>query len=207
MEEKILLKSEPYNRKKILQIFGILGVLGGIIYYFYHFNMWACGEPLMEYIWETIKEDGFFGVGDPINFGFLVSLAIWIIGLIVYFWVSKIEMTISNKRVFGKAAFGRRVDLPLDSISAVGARWPKGIAVSTSSGKIAFLMIKNCDEIHRVISELLVERQTKQPVVSSITQEVSQSNADELKKFKELFDAGIITQEEFDAKKNQLLGL
>ena len=34
-----------------------------------------------------------------------------------------------------------------------------------------------------------------------------QSNADELKKYKELLDAGVITQEEFDAKKKQLLGL
>jgi|GEM_PF-1249943 len=33
------------------------------------------------------------------------------------------------------------------------------------------------------------------------------SNADELKKFKELLDSGIITQEEFDQKKKQLLGL
>lgn len=33
------------------------------------------------------------------------------------------------------------------------------------------------------------------------------SAADELKKFKELLDSGVITQEEFDAKKKQLLGL
>ena len=33
------------------------------------------------------------------------------------------------------------------------------------------------------------------------------SVADELKKFKDLLDAGVITQEEFDAKKNQLLGI
>ena len=33
------------------------------------------------------------------------------------------------------------------------------------------------------------------------------SPAEELKKFKDLLDAGIITQEEFDAKKKQLLGL
>ena len=33
------------------------------------------------------------------------------------------------------------------------------------------------------------------------------SSADELKKFKELLDMGVITQEEFDAKKKQLLGL
>lgn len=33
------------------------------------------------------------------------------------------------------------------------------------------------------------------------------SNADELKKYKDLLDSGIITQEEFDEKKKQLLGL
>ena len=33
------------------------------------------------------------------------------------------------------------------------------------------------------------------------------SAADEIKKFKELLDSGIITEEEFNAKKKQLLGL
>lgn len=31
--------------------------------------------------------------------------------------------------------------------------------------------------------------------------------AEELKNYKELLDSGVITQEEFDAKKKQLLGL
>ena len=39
------------------------------------------------------------------------------------------------------------------------------------------------------------------------TSNVVPSVADELKKFKELLDMGIITQEEFDEKKKQLLGL
>ena len=42
------------------------------------------------------------------------------------------------------------------------------------------------------------------PVPISIQQV---SSADELKKYKELLDQGIITQEEYDAKKKQLLGL
>ena len=45
------------------------------------------------------------------------------------------------------------------------------------------------------------EEKNKQHENSSI------SSADELKKYKELLDTGIITQEEFDAKKKQLLGL
>ena len=38
-------------------------------------------------------------------------------------------------------------------------------------------------------------------------QKNSFSSADELKKYKELLDSGIISQEEFDAKKKQLLGI
>lgn len=36
---------------------------------------------------------------------------------------------------------------------------------------------------------------------------VTATPADEIKKYKELLDMGVITQEEFDAKKKQLLGL
>ncbi len=39
------------------------------------------------------------------------------------------------------------------------------------------------------------------------TPQTAVSQADELKKFKDLLDNGIITQEEFDQKKKQLLGL
>lgn len=41
----------------------------------------------------------------------------------------------------------------------------------------------------------------------SKAQTALQSNADELRKFKDLLNNGVITQEEFDAKKKQLLGI
>ena len=46
----------------------------------------------------------------------------------------------------------------------------------------------------------------KQPTIAESTKS-NNSSADEIKKFKELLDSGIITQEEFDAKNKQLLGL
>ncbi len=46
------------------------------------------------------------------------------------------------------------------------------------------------------------KRSSGKPVIQQTA-----SSADELKKFKELLDSGVITQEEFDAKKKQLLGL
>ena len=51
------------------------------------------------------------------------------------------------------------------------------------------------------------EYEQEQQKKSGQNTNVSPSPADELKKFKELLDSGIITQEEFDTKKKQLLGL
>lgn len=48
-------------------------------------------------------------------------------------------------------------------------------------------------------------KQAKVPQAATVVQQTSA--ADEIKKFKELLDSGVITQEEFDAKKKQLLGL
>lgn len=50
-------------------------------------------------------------------------------------------------------------------------------------------------------SVVQIETQRNATAVSAI------SSADDLKKFKELLDLGVITQEEFDAKKKELLGI
>lgn len=68
--------------------------------------------------------------------------------------------------------------------------------ISTSCNQIA-------NNIKAYIESIIVNRTSSQ---NTIIQQTS-SSADELKKFKELLDAGAITQEEFDTKKKQLLGL
>ncbi len=127
-----------------------------------------------------------------------------IIAIILTLSVAKCQIHVTDKRIYGTAAFGKRVDLPLDSVSAVGTSLFKGIAVATSSGRISFWAIQNRNDIHSALSNLLIERQSK---TSAKSEYITQSNADELKKYKDLLDSGIITQEEFDAKKKQLLGL
>ena len=54
-------------------------------------------------------------------------------------------------------------------------------------------------------SSLIAESKEAQQTVVNNIQETT--NADELKKYKDLLDSGAITQEEFDAKKKELLGL
>lgn len=52
-----------------------------------------------------------------------------------------------------------------------------------------------------------VKQAYKEPNNDLSSRTLSENNVDELKKLKELLAAGIITQEDFDAKKNQILGL
>ena len=214
MEEKEIVKSERFNVKMVSLIIVIIGivlfiayVIRDVIHYTPEFNELAAKN----YDWfdynspldMAIKQDG------GLIIAVLVPVVFIIIAFLVYRSYSKVELTVTDKRVYGLAKFGKRVDLPLDSISAVGTSAMKGIDVTTASGAIKFKFIKNRDEIHSAISKLLVDRQGKERPVTTTTikQEIPQSNADELKKYKDLLDSGIITQDEFDAKKKQLLGL
>ena len=117
----------------------------------------------------------------------------------------KLVVTENNIRgTYGKI-FKRNIDLPLDLINSVEYIKKSGIVnIATSSQKIHFESLLNAEEISNVINELLQNRQATRGTTTVVN---SSSDADELAKFKKLLDDGIITQEEFDAKKKQLLGL
>lgn len=155
-------------------------------------------------------------IGDDISSIIGVILLIDMIILLVlciiiplFLCLGRIKIVVTDKRVYGQTFFGKQVDLPLDSISAIGKSIFNSIAVSTSSGVISFICISNRDEIYNVISELLINRQ-KINNDNSISSNNSSSytnisNADELKKYKELLDMGAITEEEYNDKKKKLL--
>ena len=192
MEERTIIKSEQEGGTVFLAGGAILSVLVGFFEIMIHYSGWDwIGGTLGLFWWE----------------GLLVAIVVFIVVFVFYRMFKACELTVSNKRIYGKGFWGKRVDLPLDSVSAVGTSLFKGISITSASGAIKFAMISNRDEIHDVISRLLVERQSKPIAQTTIKQEIPQSNADELAKYKDLLDKGIITKEEFDAKKKQLLGL
>lgn len=146
----------------------------------------------------------------PLAWFLIIGLPVLLITLILYWYTGRCKIVVTNLRVYGKVAFGKQVDLPYDSISAVATSGLfHGVSVATSSGTLKFLGVTNAEEVFSAISKLLQERQNKgkgaQPV--TVKQEIPQSAADELKKFKDLLDSGVISQAEFDAKKKQLLSL
>ena len=67
---------------------------------------------------------------------------------------------------------------------------------------------KKCPHCHSVdVREMTEEEWKIESTKKAQAAYAPVSSADELKKYKELLDMGVITQEEFDAKKKQLLGL
>lgn len=125
------------------------------------------------------------------------------VALGLMFMVMRFELIVTEGKVVGKTLFGKRVDLPISQISVAGTGAFNRVSIATSSGSINFYGVTNQNEVFSTISELLMKRQEE----TKTTAKAPESTSDELKKLKDLLDSGIITQEEFDAKKKQLLGL
>jgi len=209
-KELIVGKVSSKTRLRIL-IIGVAIFALGLIMYLCNVGGVRIYHSLSHTIHSSLFEAMLFTFvpGLPTAFALDMGLLLTIVGAIIYFSLSRIAITVTDKRVYGNTTWGKRVDLPLDSISAVSLSALKGVAVATSSGRIVFKGIENYKEVHQTISDLLIDRQNNRitSTLATITQEIPQSNADELAKYKELLDKDIITKEEFDAKKKQLLGL
>ena len=195
MEQKIVTSNNDYA-KKLLKVSRMVFAVSAVVFLALYI---AIDQSVLPDFLDFLNTDF-------VAYSLLLVVVVSFFLLIFAISIQKVELTVTNKRVYGATKFGKRVDLPLDSVSAVSMSSFKGIAVGTSSGRIIFKGIGNRDEIYEAINQLIIERQEKGKA-EPVKQEAPVNNIDEIKKFKELLDAGIITQEEFDAKKKQLLGL
>lgn len=154
-------------------------------------------------------EAAFDGHGGCLTF-FIFACVFFLFAIItlIFYWAHcKCELSITDKNVKGKTVFGKEVVLPLYMVSAYSTKkLLSTIAISTSSGITKFALIENYAEIGDILSKKINERQDNTTTETKTT--VPQNNSmDDLIKLKSLLDSGIITQEEFEAKKKQLLGL
>mgnify|MGYP003411848244 FL=1 len=220
MEERIVAHSKAlyFKLKYFIMIVGV-----------WVFQLWSTNrlyEYNLSYVknndlrWEYLKQTGFkHSVSDEQLASALVKsdmdtirwlfLLVYVVIIVLWLYGLRTEITVSNKRIYGRNGMGKQVDLPLDSISSVRTSSNKGIKVSSYSGNIKFPFLRSQKEVYEAICGLLVDRQSMPvaPVVPQKESASSVSNADEIKKYKELLDLGIITQEEFDVKKKQYLDL
>ena len=235
MDEKILIKSEKYDLTKLIKIFLIIGIIASVVIFILLNTSLVNVYNFYKEDYITHSDRGYCYSFDPDDLCYscekiqnspsviihlikklpptlLLSLipipSMALIGAFIFFMFRSYELTVTDKRIYGKVAFGKRVDLPVDSVSATSTKQlMKGVAVSTASGKISFLAIKNANEVYSVINNLLIDRQHQKPNNTYSTETPVKNDIEDLKKLKELLDMGIITQEEFDAKKKQLLNL
>lgn len=115
--------------------------------------------------------------------------------------------------------FGSKADLrlPIEKIDSIFVtetvfdklRSGKTLGIRSNTGVIKFVCVQNADEFVTAANKAIEENKKANRTAPVAPAPVVQaaSNADELKKYKDLLDSGVITQEEFDAKKKQILGL
>lgn len=121
------------------------------------------------------------------------------------------QLYITNKRVIAHRIEGvlknNRIDIPITSISSINTIL-KGfgasieIVASDNKATIEKTHIHVAQEIKRLIDSL---------ILPSVTEQVAQASSDDvvnqIKMLAELHKSGVLTEEELNAKKKQLLGI
>ena len=146
-----------------------------------------------------------FAVG--IFAGLLTALCIGgMLHAVWYFSARNNEIILTNYTITGTYSRHLSLNIPIDSVSSVSKGRMGSLFITCAGNQYNISFVSNRDEFCSKLNELLNQR-TQQALKDSAPAVQQSSALDEIAKLKQLLDAGIITQEEFDAKKKQLLGL
>ena len=125
----------------------------------------------------------------------------------------RVSIVVTNYKITGAYGFKEQMNIPIDSISSVtmNSSFYSAIGFTCAGNAYRMSYIENRKEIIEVVNKLIAERATNKgqysPPPTQTGQNSSSDIATELKKYKSLLDEGLITQEEYEAKKKQLLNL
>jgi hypothetical protein len=121
-------------------------------------------------------------------------------------------MLATNLRIlfYGKRTFGYDLEVfPYENVSSIEmgkSMMGHHIAFFSSGNKVKMKWI-NQGDIPGFINHVKATIGKSSAKTQAAASQESSSAADEIKRFAELRDSGVITEEEFDAKKKQLLGI
>lgn len=133
-----------------------------------------------------------------------VILAAILLGLtnVLYLKDKATEIAISEGVITYKASKGKSKKFLVKDIGSVETTGLKGLKITGVGVNAKIILIENAENIKTQLMNMRSSMPNEStPVITT------ENNADSIKKYKELLDSGIITQEEFDAKKKQLLDL
>lgn len=137
-----------------------------------------------------------------VYFNIWIVITFLVILINLYYLLDKnTGIIIENNLVTYRKLNRKRKQFMLADIKSVETTFLKGLKISGNGIKQRLILIKNNEEIKNAIIEELSNVSDNDIIETDI------SSADKLQKYKNLLDNGTITQEEFDAKKKQLLNL
>lgn len=186
MEEKVVCSSNNKNSKTKLIIAVCFLAIAAVLFFVNYPKYSAALDDIDLYwrVYEYNEEDFLMGkesAVDPIRYNYehrefynslharkseaqsflYVAFGCAVIAVIsLYKWLhhGRTTITVTDKRIFGKAAFGKEVDLPLTNIVMLHKKGKKNMTISTSAGKVRFVGIKNRNEVYSAIQPLLTIR-------------------------------------------------
>lgn len=94
----------------------------------------------------------------------VIFLATIIAGLVfaLIIWASKLELVVTDKRIYCHGFLGKRVDIPVTAITATSMSTfiVKRLCVASPNGRIScwFVDVASCQDVHDKICNLLIQR-------------------------------------------------
>ena len=221
MEQNIVIKGTPQKNKPAL-ITIIVGVVlllasflvasyvfencGGYKYFGFGYGGWYSWCVIYDFEFGEFFISQFFNLSCYYGYMIMLGVVALIVGIIMKSNTEKCEITVTNEAISGKLPHGKTVHIPLNQITAINRSSFNGVSITSIGNVSNFHCIENREEVMKAISYLLANPQqsSTQPAQSA---SANDSEAEQLKRLKDLLDSGVLTQEEFDAKKKQVLGL
>lgn len=210
-EEKTLITSIRSKKSYRITLIFIYVIMIGSAFLF----AISMGNNAASHVFSYAKSEAFFN-------SFWLSLFGWgaffslPFSALPHFLLHKIyyrqSITVTNQRVRCTSGFKDEMNIPVTAISSVTVNSGlfKSVGLTCAGNRYSITYIENCQQIYNVINDLISEKRNEPHGASSITEvpkEYAENATDEIRKYKQLLDDGIITQEEFEAKKKQLLNL
>lgn len=211
MKKNIVIKGEMQkNKSAIIAI--VIGAILIVIAFFVAFYFFCRFNRVFSWVpWMDRLADFFSFFFSSIRFAdaslyygsiTIVGSVTLLVGIIIKISTEKCEITVTDEAIIGKRPHGKEVQIPLNKITAISRNSFNGISITSIGSVNNFYCFENREEVINTISCLLTKLQQDNV---QLTQ--SGSATDRLERLKSLLDAGVLTQDEFDTKKRQILGL
>lgn len=220
LDEKILVKSKSQKNKNALTLYisGLILICLSNVVSTLAFNYLKGTSDygskwkwcLIYFSFSEFFTKEFFNISCFYGYLFLIGIILTIIGVVIKFKTENCEVTITSQRFIGKLPHSNEIIVPLKEITNFNQTQYSGISISTRNKLYVFYCIENREEIIKALAFLCKNVQPSSlnnNQTPKVTFNRNMDDADKIKQLKQLLDAGVISQVEFDQKKKEILNL